>query len=100
MDAPKKIEYTNSFGELQVLDPNIYRTNSDNEGYFKKYDEFQEECKRKFYIMYDENYILVNNIQLTYDEKEYIENTKCFYENQHIHQIPMLPRHYKNGSFK
>jgi hypothetical protein len=43
--------------------------------------------------MYDENYILANNIQLTYDEKEYIENTKHFYENQHIHQIPMLPRH-------
>ena len=93
MDAPKTIEYTNSFGELQVLDPNIYRTNSDDEGYFKKYDEFQQECKRKFNIMYDENYILVNNIQLTYDEKEYIEKTKLFYENQHIHQIPMLPQH-------
>ena len=93
MDAPKTIEYTNSFGELQVLDPNIYRTNSDDEGYFKKYDEFQQECKRKFNIMYDENYILVNNIQLTYDEKEYIEKTKNLYETQHIHQIPMLPRH-------
>lgn len=100
MDAPKTIEYTNSFGELQVLDPNIYRTNSDDEGYFKKYDEFQQECKRKFNIMYDENYILVNNIQLTYDEKEYIEKTKLFYENQHIQQIPMLPRDYKKGHFK
>ena len=63
------------------------------EGYFKKYDEFQQECIRKFNIMYDENYILVNNIQLTYDEKEYIEKTKNLYESQHIHQIPMLPRH-------
>jgi hypothetical protein len=93
MNAPKIIKYTNSLGELQVLDPNNYKTNSDTEGYFKKYDEFQQECIRKFNIMYDENYILANNIQLTYDEKEYIENTKHFYENQHIHQIPMLPRH-------
>jgi hypothetical protein len=93
MNAPKIITYTNSLGELQVLDPNDYKTNSDAEGYFKKYDEFQKECIRKFNIMYDENYILNNNIQLTYDEKEYIDNTKTFYETQHIHQIPMLQRH-------
>jgi hypothetical protein len=93
MNAPKTIKYSNSLGELQVLDPNNYKTNSDAEGYFKKYDEFQQECIRKFNIMYDENYILVNNIQMTYDEKEYIEKTKNLYESQHIHQIPMLPRH-------
>jgi hypothetical protein len=93
MDAPKTIKYTNSLGELQLLDPNNYKMNSDTEGYFKKYDEFQQECIRKFNIMYDENYILRNNIQLTDDEKEYIEKTKNVYETQHIHQIPMLSRH-------
>ena len=93
MNAPKTIQYTNSLGELQVVDPNNYKTNSDVEGYFKKYDEFQQECIRKFNIMYDEKYILVNNIPLTYDEKEYIENTKNMYETQHMHQIPMLTRH-------
>jgi len=93
MNAPKTITYTNSLGKLEVLDPNNYKTNSDVEGYFKKYDEFQQECIRKFNVMYDENYILVNNIVLTYDEKEYIENTKNLYETQHIHQIPMHPRH-------
>ena len=93
MNAPKTIKYSNSLGELQVLDANDYKTNSDVEGYFKKYDEFQQECIRKFNIMYDENYILRNNIQLTDDEKEYIEKTKNLYESQHIHQIPMLPRH-------
>jgi hypothetical protein len=67
--------------------------NSDTEGYFKKYDEFQQECIRKFNIMYDENYILRNNIKLTYDEEEYIEKIKKLYESQRIHQIPMLSRH-------
>lgn len=75
MNAAKIITYTNSLGELQVLDPNDYKTNSDVEGYFKKYDEFQKECVRKFNIMYDENYILVNNIELTYHEKEYMRRT-------------------------
>ncbi len=89
MNAPKTIEYTNSLGELQVLCPNHY---SDSTSYFKKYDEFQHECIRKFNVMYDENYILVNNIQLTDDEKKYIETTKLFYENQNVHSIPMLPR--------
>lgn len=89
MNAPKTIEYTNSLGELQVLDANNYKINSDVEGYFKKYDEFQKECIRKFNIMYNESYILVNNIQLTDDEKEYIDKTKYMYENQ---QIPMRPR--------
>lgn len=67
--------------------------NSDTEGYFKKYDEFYQECIRKFNIMYDENYILRNNIQLTYDEEEYIEKTKKLYESQRIHHITMLSRH-------
>jgi hypothetical protein len=93
MNAPKTIKYTNSLGELQLLDPNNYKMNSDTEGYFKKYDEFQQECIRKFNIMYDENYILRNNIKLTYDEEEYIEKTKKLYESQRIHQIPMLSRH-------
>jgi len=92
MDAPKTIKYTNSLGELQLLDPNNYKMNSDTEGYFKKYDEFQQECIRKFNIMYDENCILRNNIKLTYDEEEYIEKTKKLYESQRIHQIPMLSR--------
>ena len=92
MNAPKTIKYTNSLGELQVLNSNTYKINSDIKGYNEKYDEFQKECVRKFNIMYDKNYILVNNIQLTFDEKEYIEITKLFYENQHIHKIPMIPR--------
>lgn len=91
MRAPKTIKYTTSLGELQVLDPNNYKANADAEGYFKKYDEFQKECIRKFNIMYDENYTLVNNIQLTDDEKEYIAKTKNCYETQHIHQQPMFP---------
>jgi hypothetical protein len=81
MDVPKIIKYTNSLGESQILDPNTYKQNSDIEGYFKKYDEFQKECGKKFNIMYDKNYILINNIELTFDEKEYIENIKNFYES-------------------
>ncbi len=91
MNTIKTIKYTNSLGELQVLNPDNYKINSDVEGYFKKYDEFLQECNRKFNIMYDKNYILINNIQLTCDEKEYIEKTKNLYETQQIPQIPILP---------
>lgn len=76
MDAHKKITYTNSSGELQVLDPDYYKTNSNVQGSFDKYNEFQEECIRKFNMMYDDNYSLVNDIELTDDEKEYVHKTK------------------------
>jgi hypothetical protein len=57
-------------------------------------DDFNTKGKIKIQTIINEfERWLESNIQLTYDEKEYIENTKNFYENQHIHQISMLPRH-------
>jgi hypothetical protein len=86
---PKTIKYTNSLGELQVIDPQTY---SNAQDYFNKLDEFTHEYIRKFNIMYDLNCNLVNEIELTEDELEYIEKTKFFYENKHLHKIDMIPR--------
>jgi hypothetical protein len=56
------VTFTNSLGELQILDANDYIGNM--QGYLEKHEEYRVECSRKITVGIDK-------FELTEDEKLY-----------------------------